>query len=256
LSRLVSAPDECVILVKALPHRSSNYFETVCCAGVGHDMRWRRLYPVAFRILNEDQQFKRWHWVSYRFTRPSNDPRAESQKVDHDTISVSKQLRDSERSRIARQLTRESTTEAESRGESLTLLRPDGVRFSWKKKSLTELEAEARKHADLANQLSMFNKPVEPLNPCPYEFSFEWRDSAGAKRNHTCDDWETSTAFFRRREADGEEKALLSLRKTYEEEYPQRGMRFALGTHSRRSNQWLLVGVLRVDEHPQAELQF
>ena len=43
--------DECVILIKAQPHRSSRYFETVCCAGVGRDQMWRRQYPVPFRIL-------------------------------------------------------------------------------------------------------------------------------------------------------------------------------------------------------------
>lgn len=256
MSRLVSTQDECVILVKALPHRSSNYFETVCCAGVGHDMKWRRLYPVAFRILNDDQKFRRWNWISYRFTAPSKDTRRESQKVDHDTIVVSKQLRDSERSSLARRLTRESTIEAESRGESLTLLKPEDVRFTWKRKSERALEREAQRHATLAQQTSLFNKTAEPLKLCPYEFSFEWRDATGIAKRHTCDDWETSTAFFRRRELHGEQEGLLSLKRTYEEDYPQRGMRFALGTHSRRSNQWLLVGVLRVDENTQTELGF
>ena len=88
MSRLVSSPDECVILVKALPHRSSNYFETVCCAGVGADMRWRRLYPVAFRVLDDEKQFRRWDRLSYRFTTPSDDKRRESQKVDPDSIMV------------------------------------------------------------------------------------------------------------------------------------------------------------------------
>jgi len=43
---------------------------------------------------------------------------------------------------------------------------------------------------------------------------------------------------------------------TYEEEYLKKGIRFALGTHSRRDEQWLLVGILRVDEQIQPELLF
>lgn len=254
MSRLASSSDECVMLVKALPHRSSNYFETVCCAGVGRDLKWRRLYPVAFRILEGAQKFKRWDWVTYQFTTPENDTRRESQKVVHESIALSGKMKQSERSRIARHLTRETTDEAEAKGESLTLLKPTDVRFSWKKKSVAELSDERAKHAVLANQLSLFNDPVEPLEPCPYEFSFKWKDETGQDRRHTCDDWETSTAFSVRRDAYGEEAGLKSLQQTYEVEYPQRGMRFALGTHSRRNNQWLLVGVLRVDENPQAEL--
>jgi hypothetical protein len=211
---------------------------------------------VAFRILNDDQKFRRWNWVTYRFTAPSKDTRRESQKVDHDTIVVSKQLRESERSSLARRLTRECTAEAEGQGESLTLLKPQDVRFSWRRKTERALEVEARRHAMLAHQTSLFNKTAEPIRLCPYEFGFDWKDATGATKRHTCDDWETSAAFFRRRDKHGEQDGLLSLKRTYEEEYPQRGMRFALGTHSRRSNQWLLVGVLRVDENSQAELGF
>jgi hypothetical protein len=243
-----------VVLVKALPHRSSDYFETVCCAGVGRDFRWRRLYPVPFRVLEEEQQFSRWSWVRYKFTSPSNDPRRESQKVDPASIVSAKQLNAPERSRLARMLTRMSTAEAEARGESLTLVKPKSLSFSWRKKSEAELSEERIKHNKLASQISFLNKTPDPLEPCPYDFSVDWTDQLGSKHTHTCDDWETSTAFFRRRMAGGDAGALSSLRQTYEDEYLQRGMRLALGTHSRRNKQWLLVGMIRVDDDPQAEL--
>lgn len=244
------------MLVKALPHRSSNYFETVCCAGVGRDMKWRRLYPVAFRTLDVGQKFSRWDWVSYDFTTPSNDRRRESQKVVHESIVVSKSMKTAERFALARRMTRESTQEAASRGESLTLLRPDNVRFSWRLKSDEEVAGERIKHAALAGQLSFLHDAPKPLEPCPYEFSFRWTDSAGKARTNICDDWETSTAFFVRRNSLGDDGALASLRETFEVDYPQKGMRFAMGTHSRRDAQWLLVGVIRVDEAMQGELAF
>ena len=256
MSRLSSTNDQCVILVKALPHRSSNYFETVCCAGVGHDRKWRRLYPVPFRILEDGQKFGRWNWIEYQFTSPANDARRESQKVVPESISVSSKLKDSERSALAGNLTRESVEEAAALGETLTLINPADVGFTWVKKSDEAVETERRKHADLVKQMSMFDKPAKPYEPCPFEFRFRWKSSAGKIHNHTCDDWETSAAFFRRRERHGEVEGLKSLKKTYEEEYPAKGMRFALGTHSRRNDQWLLVGVLRVDENRQMGLDF
>lgn len=257
LSRLTSERDKCVILVKALPHRSSNYFETVCCAGVGHDYRWRRLYPVPFRILENSQKFGRWNWVTYDFTSPAHDGRKESQKVVPESIVIAGKLNQPERSRLAASLTRESVEEAEGHGETLTLIQPSDVTFGWRRKPDEELEDERRKHADLIRQISMFDKVVAtPYEPCPFEFTFKWRSEAGRIHSHTCDDWETSTAFFRRRERLGEVDALNSLRATYETEYPSKGVRFALGTHSRRSKQWLLVGVLRVDDQIQGALRF
>lgn len=254
MSRLRSAPDECVILVKALPHRSSDYFETVCCAGVGHDLKWRRLYPVPFRVLDAGQQFGRWDWVKYSFTPPAHDARRESQKVDPGSIRPKSQMKPAERGQIARRLTRLSTAEAEAAGDSLTLIKPSAISFSWRRKSASELDDEKGKHAKLAGQLSLLNREAKPLEPCPYEFTFTWRDQLGRRHVHTCDDWETTTAFSNRKQSLGEEGGLRSLKTTYEDEYMAKGIRLALGTHSRRSNQWLLVGILRVDESSQTEL--
>lgn len=235
-----------------MPHLSSNYFETVCCAGMGRDFKWRRLYPVPFRVLAEGQKFGRWGWVSYEFTDPAHDGRVESQKVVPESIVAGDKMKLAERSRIACRLTRESTDEAESNNESLTLIKPAELRFTWKLKAASELEDERRKHADLANQTSLLNAATTPLDPCPYEFKVRWRgDSGGSYREQTCDDWETSTAFFRRRiRAASDTEALKSLQSTYEDEYMRKGVRLALGTHSRRNKQWLLVGILRVDEQP------
>ncbi|MCR6661443.1 MAG: hypothetical protein NVV72_19760 [Asticcacaulis sp.] len=154
-------------------------------------------------------------------------------------------------------MTRENFHEAESRYETLTLLKPKELTLKWQKKSQSELTDEARKHADLANQFSFFDAPAKPLTPCPYEFSFKWKSDSGTEHSHTCDDWETSTAFFRRRaKLSSEDEALKSLKNTYETDYLNKGMRLAFGTHSRRKSQWLLVGILRVDDQVQHELGF
>ncbi|NQY12890.1 MAG: hypothetical protein HRT81_03390 [Henriciella sp.] len=249
MSRLRSEKDKCLILVKALPHRSSNYFETVCCAGIGQDGRWRRQYPVPYRVLADSQRFKRWDWIEYEYTDPGHDDRQESQKVVPESIKVVDSLGSSKRARALSTFIRTSTLEAEQRGESLTLLRPSDVSFSWREKSDSELTEEKRKHDELARQASFFDEAVSTLTPCPYEFKFAWTDELGNKHRNTSDDWETSAAFFNRRRSLGTElEALNSLKTTYEEEYPSKGMAFAMGTHSRFKATWLLVGVIRLDE--------
>lgn len=79
--------DECCILIKAQPHKSNKYEETVCCAGIGRDGRWRRQYPIPFRVLADAQKFGRWQWIEYDFVNPRVDKRKESQKVDPESIS-------------------------------------------------------------------------------------------------------------------------------------------------------------------------
>lgn len=248
--RLHSSSDQALILVKALPHRSSNYFETVCCAGIGRDQKWRRQYPVPFRILQDSQKFKRWSWIDYEFTVPKDDQRSESQKVVPESIQVTGELKKNERAKFLAPLIRESTQEAEGRSETLTLIRPDSLSFSWNRKTTSEIEDERRKHADLANQWSLFDQSAKPLTPCPYKFSLQWRSRLGTSHQHTCDDWETSTAFANRfRSLGSEASALESLKKTYEEDYLSKGIILALGTHSRWEKTWLLVGILRLDEY-------
>jgi hypothetical protein len=136
--------DECFILIKAQPHRSSKYFETVCCAGIGRDGNWRRQYPVPFRILNDTQQFKRWDWIEYDYIRSPNDARKESQKVIPESLRVGSNVKKSERSRILSTKIRSSFAEANGLGESLTLLRPSTLEIIAHKKSDSEIADEQR----------------------------------------------------------------------------------------------------------------
>ncbi len=247
--------------MKALPHRSSNYAETVCCAGVGRDGKWRRLYPVQFRILDDDKKFKRWQWIRYSYTTSTKDRRIESQKVVPESIAPGALVKQKERVNFLNPLIREVLSAANDKDESLTLIRPKSINFSWKQKSDEDISKERIKHAELANQLSLLDATeAKPLTPCPYVFRLKWYDQSDKEHNHTCDDWETSTAFFRRRKFHGTDSdGLLSLKHTYEKEFMQKGLALAFSTHSRRNvtfgtpNQWLLVGMIRLDDSPQGD---
>ena len=148
--------DECFILIKAQPHRSSKYFETVCCAGIGRDRKWRRQYPVPFRILNDEQKFGRWNWIRYHFTKSENDPRAESQKVVPESLEVGDKIRPQERAAFLQPLIRSSFSQADENRESLTLIRPTHFELKAINKSDSEIQAERQKHKELADQLSLF----------------------------------------------------------------------------------------------------
>ena len=255
-----SKPDECVILVKAQPHRSSKYFETVCCAGVGRDQKWRRQYPVPFRILNDGQKFGRWQWISYESVSPEDDKRIESQKVIAHSIQAQGQMRPTERANFLAPLVRSSFAEADAKRESLTLIRPRELAISAIPKSDAQLAEEAQKHRLLADQLSFFDSTAEPLKPCRMRFVVNWKDQDSKDHRQECDDWETSAAFNRFERQYGQNRAIEIIKEKYEEIYFHAGLVLGFSTHSRRnvenntSNQWLLVGLIRLDETAQTTL--
>jgi hypothetical protein len=49
-----------LILCKTYPSPSSTYVETSCVAGMDDSGKLIRLFPVPFRLVSDEQQFKKW----------------------------------------------------------------------------------------------------------------------------------------------------------------------------------------------------
>lgn len=249
---VVSGHERVLVLVKALPHPSEKHGETVCCAGVTPDREWRRQFPVPFRYL-EEQQFARWQWVEYDWRAPRDDNRPESRRVQEGSIRAHSVLPAKERANFLQPIIAESTTDAFEIGHTLTLIRPRHTRFYFKKKTVDQISVERDDYVRAQSQFSFLTKQKHALEPCPYDFRYKY-ETADGKHDHSCGDWETSATFFNHRSRYGEDEALKYMKDTFGKEYPQKGMVFAMGTHSVRKRQWLLVGVLRLDELQQMEL--
>ncbi len=225
---------------------------------MGRDQKWRRQYPVPFRILNDEQKFKRWQWISYSYVRPTDDPRAESQKVQPESLKPQAELKKSERANFLAPLIRASFDDANARRESLTLIRPATIELRAIEKTQAEIDDEAHKHRELADQLSLFDATAKPLKTCRMRFKVDWTDMEGKRHSHECDDWETSAAFNRFERQYGADDAIRFLKEKYEDQYFRAGLSMAFSTHKRRNiergadNQWLLVGLIRLDEVVQA----
>lgn len=75
-----------LITVKATPQPSTSYGDTSCVAGVridGDEPSWIRLYPIAFRWLDGDAQFKKYDIVELEVRRKDSDTRRESYSPTH-----------------------------------------------------------------------------------------------------------------------------------------------------------------------------
>jgi len=229
--------------------------ETVCCAGVTEKLQWRRLYPVHFRRLRGDRRFSRWQWIEYDWRLPSDDKRPESRRIQEDSLVLGNVLSSGRRAGFLAPVIRASTDEAKSKGETLTLIRPISPRFSWRTKTSAQIEDERTAYDAAARQKSFFDAELRALAPCPYEFNFNYKTTDGKSHTATCDDWETAAMFYNlENQFNSADRALQRMNQVFNVEYPRDGFVFALGTHSRRPDQWLLVGVIRLDETPQMAL--
>lgn len=92
---MLSPNDQVLILVKATPQPSLQYGDTVCVAGVdmiSETPQWVRLYPVPFRYMEGDRQFRKYDVVEVRTRNAGADKRPESRKIDAVSIEVKQHL--------------------------------------------------------------------------------------------------------------------------------------------------------------------
>jgi hypothetical protein len=252
--------DEAFVLVKAAPRLSQSRGEIVCCAGIDRDGKWVRLYPVSFRQLGDAQKFHRWDHIKYRWSKPkaTHDRRQESRRVDPQSIEILSRLKEADRNPlIARCVVTSLDRELEG-GRSLALLKPEILDFWAVRRSPEEFAKRERDLALLRAQDDMFAPASAtsflPTRTCPYEFHYRYRDDDRVKEG-TCQDWETEQTFFARlKELASEQAAVDWVLHKFGEEYPRLGMGLAMGTHSRRSEQWLINGIIRLKPEPQLSM--
>lgn len=147
-----------------------------------------------------------------------------------------------------------SELEAASKGQSLAAIRPKDVELVCRKRDLSEIEDARAAFERQARQASMFDKELDVIEPCPFEFKMSFLDDDGKRRKKLCGDWETHAAFFNLRNSYGEEGAITHLRETYCQKYVKTGIVFALGNMASRPQIWQLLGIFSLPEPPQLSL--
>lgn len=85
---MVSRRERILILCKTYPSPSGRHSETSCVAGITESGALIRLFPVPFRLIRDDQQFRKWQWISAQIYHATGDLRPESHKVYVDTIKL------------------------------------------------------------------------------------------------------------------------------------------------------------------------
>lgn len=260
-------PDQRIlILCKTYPSPSARYVETSCVAGMAEDGRLVRLFPVPFRLVEEERQFRKWQWIRARVRKATDDNRPESFRISVDTIEVegdSLPTRDDwlARRRVLAPLeVFEDFADLEaarlSRGVSLGLYRPSRlleVSISataspdWTEEELAKL-MQAQRQGSLFDQDAEL-RALRRLKKLPYDFHYVHEGRDGKALKHKLVDWEAGALYWNiHRKPDWQ--ALF--RQKYQTEFGQRDTMFLMGTIHRFPHQWLIVSVMSPPRPPAA----
>lgn len=254
-----SMTEKILITVKTYPTLSRKYAELVCTAGITESGEWRRLYPVRFRQLYDEQKYIKYQWVEAKIEKSMSDRRPESYKIIENSLNpIGKPLPTDKFWRARREAFFKKVEVHEDlevlikkahRNElSLAIFRPN--RFLDFTADLVEREWDAAKLADLEKQkqqLHLFKdeetvaRELEIVRKLPYKFSYQFEDCRGKISKLMIEDWEIGALYWNcLKDNDNDEQvALEKVKEKYWDDFVQSGKReiaLVLGTTLERHN--------------------
>jgi hypothetical protein len=249
--------EDLLIVAKTYPTPSTKYRETTCVGAINSFGIVRRLYPIPFRLLEGDKQFRKWEWIRARIAPRRADRRPESRYVDAESIV-----------RLNRMPTRggwgarmewvephivPSFEALEARrissGETMGFVRPSHISGL----DITPEEAKdwSPKEWENLRRLGLFDSRDARARPLlrkiPYAFHYRYTcelSNGGAKEyRHKLTDWEAGALFwncFRDHGPDWQEPFRLKM----ESEMKSKDTVFFLGTVHRFPGTWVIASVV------------
>ncbi|MEC7953072.1 MAG: hypothetical protein VX195_08345 [Pseudomonadota bacterium] len=252
-----------LILCKTYPSPSGKYVETSCVAGVLPNGELIRLFPVPFRLIKADQQFKKWQWISAKIEKARADHRPESFQIKVDTVQcdpgpISTKNRWIERRKVIAEtptfeLFSKILQANDEEQTSLALLRPARIleliiepvsHSEWTEDEIGKLMQQQR-------QGTLFeerdNVELRTLKKLPYSFYYRYEceasDGVIEEWRHKISDWEAGALYW---------NCVRNYGNNWEEKFRTkmfdsmvgRDMIFLMGNIHRFQKQWLIVSLL------------
>ena len=267
-----------LITIKTYPSLSEKYDELVCTAGFLEDGSMIRIYPVPFRKLDYEKQYKKYQWIEIDLEKRSSDFRPESFKpIDIDKAFKVGEFVDTSQWERRRNFVlstvytdmSELIRKAKDPNDrtSLAVLKPKKiVDFIWK---LTDREwnrTTLQKIKSRALQGDLFgNKgenPFEVVNKLPYKFSYVFITDDNKERTLMIEDWELGALYWKCLDlAKGNElQACQKVKQKYFDSMLKRDLFFYLGTtlehHCVAPNPFIIIGLFYPPKIQQLSLGF
>lgn len=246
-----------LVTVKAAPNPSAKYGETVCVAGIRADLDepgWIRLYPINFRELASDENFRKYDVITVDAVPARQDQRRESWRPMMDTL-VREQHLDPWGPRRSWldpyvedsmcRLNRDTSTRPDA--PSLALIRPREVTGLTIKPHPGWSKDDQRKIDAYVNQLELFSdEDRTPLEAPRVRGTYHYRCHDRQCRGHNQGllDWEFVALQRRlRNQSDAELQQALRERFLGMMCAPSRNVAFYVGNQAKRVNVFSVLGV-------------
>jgi hypothetical protein len=241
-----------LIVVRTYPTPAKSGVEVSCTAAVTDKGEWLRLFPVPWRLLAEDQRFRKYQWVEVAVTK-ARDPRPESYKLKPDGIKILSEPLSTANAWQARKevvLPLRShclcclQRQRDSRGyPTLGIFRPKVIeRLVITPESPNWTDAQL----GLLRQGHLFvENPKKELEKIPFSFRYEFRceDDGCSGHKMICTDWGMGQSY-RKWKADYGDEWEAKFRQRYETEMIQKNdTHFYVGTLHVHPHVWIIVGL-------------
>jgi len=245
---------EVLITVMTYPLPSMSYQELICTAGITRSGEWVRLYPINYRYLPKDKQYKKYQWIEVELGNrgSGNDKRKESRKPVLETIKLLGEPLTTEKNwqerralidRLPHRTVKQCVEAHAIDRTSLGVVRPSRILDM----KIEETDRQWKPEWDaLFLQLTLFGEAQKPLAKIPYKFSyiFECEDNPKAHKA-MCEDWELGVLFLKEvKRLGSESQAAESVRNRFLNDLcaPTKDTRFFMGTVF-PYNTWVVLGV-------------
>lgn len=199
---------ELLITVKTYPEVSRNHRETVCTAGIIKDTREMiRIYPIRFRYLKGEFQFKKYQWIKAIIDKNIKDVRPESYSIELESIELGEHL-DTKNDWGKRcdwilnsphlfNSVEDLQNAREQKQTSLGIVKPSQITgFKIKPKNAAELKELNTKKDLIFKQMDLF-EDIKDLEIIPYKFVLKFRCSDERCTGHEMSilDWEIAQLY-------------------------------------------------------------
>jgi hypothetical protein len=247
-----------LILCKTYPSPSSQYVETSCVAAMTEGGQLVRLFPVPFRLMEDESQFKKWQWIEAEIKKAKADHRQESHQIRVDNLKLDDDVLSTARDWRARRVWLDrlrlyagfEQLEADrlAKGVTLGLIKPAKI-LSLEIEPAREpnwTDEEQAKLLQAQNQPSLFDQPeheLTTLEKIPYDFYYRYRDPSGAEWRHKISDWEAGALYRRVIQTHGA-NWQAPFREKFGRKLLETDLMFLMGTIHRFPDQWLIVSVI------------
>jgi hypothetical protein len=256
-----------LILCKTYPSPSAKYVETSCVAGMDDAGQLVRLFPVPFRMVEDERQFRKWQWISARVRHATDDRRPESHRLSVDTIELHGEplsTRDAwaeRRQAIDRVEVIDDFADLErarlDRGVSLGLVRPGRLISmditpasspEWSDDEIAKL-MQAQLQGSLFDELAE-QRSLKTLKKLPFDFHYRYQCGSADRaieHRHKLVDWEAGALYWNICRRPDWQSAF---RQKFMVEFSEKDVLFLMGTIHRFPHQWLIVSVLYPPKRP------